>query len=445
MTLQNRYHKIRNKKRKKEWENKMKINIQEQMNEKLNYCLNCKVKPCSQKGCPLGNDIPAMIQNMKEQNVDKAYEILAQTTVLSGVCGRICPHQKQCQGSCVRGIKSNPVSIGEIEAYIFDKTIEKGNSLKNYYPKKQANGKKVAVVGGGPAGLTCSAFLAKEGFEVTIYEKYHYLGGLLIHGIPEFRLPKEIVEKVVHQILELGVKVEYGQELGKNITLKQLEEQYDAVFLSFGANKSSKMGIQGEELDGVFGGNELLEHGLHPNYQGKTVAVIGGGNVAMDCARTVKRLGAKEVKVIYRRAREQMPAEKKEIEEAMQEGIEFLYQYNVTQILGNEKVEELEIIQTELVEKEGESRLVPINVENSEKKIPMDFVIMALGSKPENFVKELGLELNKWGRIQTNENFETSHPNVYAGGDIAGTKSTVAWAARSGRDVAYKIKEVFTS
>ena len=423
----------------------MKINIQEQMNEKLNYCLNCKVKPCSQKGCPLGNDIPAMIQNMKEQNVDKAYEILAQTTVLSGVCGRICPHQKQCQGSCVRGIKSNPVSIGEIEAYIFDKAIEKGNSLKNYYPKKQANGKKVAVVGGGPAGLTCSAFLAKEGFEVTIYEKYHYLGGLLIHGIPEFRLPKEIVEKVVHQILELGIKVEYGQELGKNITLRQLEEQYDAVFLSFGANKSSKMEIPGEELDGVFGGNELLEYKTHPNYQNKTVAIIGGGNVAMDCARTVKRLGAKEVKVIYRRAREQMPAEEKEIEEAMQEGIEFLYQYNVTQILGNEKVEELEIIQTKLVEKEGESRLVPINVENSEKKIPMDFVIMALGSKPEGFVKDLGLELNKWGRIQINENFETSHPNVYAGGDIAGTKSTVAWAAKSGRDVAYKIKEVFTS
>ena len=423
----------------------MKINIQEEMNEKLNYCLNCKVKPCSQKGCPLGNDIPAMIQNMKEQNIDKAYEILAQTTVLSGVCGRICPHQKQCQGSCIRGIKSNPVSIGEIEAYIFDKAIEKGKSLKNCYPKKQAKGKKVAVVGGGPAGLTCSAFLAKEGFEVTIYEKYHYLGGLLIHGIPEFRLPKEIVEKVVHQILELGVKVEYEQELGKNITLKQLEEQYDAVFLSFGANKSSKMEIPGEELDGVFGGNELLEYKTHPNYQNKTVAIIGGGNVAMDCARTVKRLGAKEVKVIYRRAREQMPAEEKEIEEAMQEGIEFLYQYNVTQILGNEKVEELEIIQTKLVEKEGESRLVPINVENSEKKIPMDFVIMALGSKPEGFVKDLGLELNKWGRIQTNENFETSHPNVYAGGDIAGTKSTVAWAAKSGRDVAYKIKEVFTS
>ena len=416
----------------------------EEINDKSNYCLNCKARPCSVKGCPLGNHIPQFIEQVKQGNYQKAYEILSETTVLPGICGRICPHKKQCQGSCVRGIKGEPVSIGELEAFTFDSMIEEEDSLLKCYAeeiRKNKSNKKVAVIGGGPAGLTASAFLAKNGIKVTIYEKYNYLGGLLVHGIPEFRLPKDIVQKTIDKILQLGIEVKYNQQLGKDIFISDLEKQYDAIFLSFGANQSSKMGIEGEELEGVFGGNELLEYNLHPNYEGKTVAVVGGGNVAMDCARTIKRLGAKEVKVIYRRAREQMPAEDKEVEEAKKEGIEFLFQNNIVKIIGKEKVEKVELIKTKLVQKENDTRLVPVNIENSNYKIEADYIIMALGSKVESYVEELGLKTNQWGNIEINENYQTSNPNIYAGGDLAGVKSTVAWAAYSGREAAKKISE----
>ena len=411
----------------------------EEIEERANYCLNCPIKPCSNKGCPLGNNIPSFIKAIKEEDYKKAYEILSETTVLEAVCGRICPHTKQCEGSCVRGIKSNPVSIGEMETFIGDISIKEKYKISG---KNISNiNKKIAIVGGGHAGLTAAAFLLKNGYSVTIYEKYNYLGGLLVHGIPEFRLPKEIVKQTVQKIIDLGLEVKYNQELEKDFTLKELEENYDAIFLAFGANITTKMGVEGELLEGVYGGNQLLEHQSHPNYTNKKVAIIGGGNVAMDCARTIKRLGAQEVKVIYRRAEEQMPAETKEIQEAKEEGIEFLFQNNIVKILGKEKVEQVELIKTELVQKEGDTRKVPVNIENSNYIMDIDYIVMALGSEPEEFVKNLGLELNKWGRIQIDEKNRTSSSKIFAGGDIAGAKGTVAWAARSGRDAAYSIME----
>ena len=411
----------------------------EEIKEKASYCLNCKIKPCSNKGCPLENDIPQFIKAIKEEDYKKAYEIISETTVLPAICGRICPHTKQCQGSCVRGIKFNPVSIGDLEAFIGDVSIKENYKISEN--NKINKNKKIAIVGGGPSGITASAFLLKQGYSVTLYEKYNYLGGLLVHGIPEFRLPKDIVKNTIQKVIDLGLEVKYNKELGKNIFLNDLEKEYDAILLAFGANITTKMGVEGEELEGVYGGNQLLEKKCHPDYTNKKVAIIGGGNVAMDCARTIQRLGAKEVKVIYRRAEEQMPAETKEIQEAKEEGIKFLFQNNIVKILGENKVEKLELIKTELVQKEGETRKVPVNIPNSNYIIDIDYIVMALGSMPEEVVKNLNLELNKWGYIQIDEKNRTSNPKIFASGDIAGAKGTVAWAAKSGRDAANSIIE----
>ena len=402
------------------------------------YCLNCKVKPCSNNGCPLNNDIPSFIH---EEDYEKAFNILCITTVLPAICGKICPHEKQCQGSCVRGIKSHPVPIGDMESIIGDMSIKNNYKIPKEIDEKLVD-KKVAVIGSGPAGLTCSAFLARKGVQVTLYEKYNELGGILVHGIPEFRLPKQTVKDTISKILDLGIKVELNKELGKNLNIEDLSGKYDAVFVGIGANIPSKMNIPGEDLEGVYGGNTLLETGNHPSYEGKTVAVIGGGNVAMDSARTIKRLGAKQVYVIYRRAEEQMPAERKEIESAKEEGIEFLFQNNIVKVLGNTHVEKIECIRTQLVKKEGEDRLSPVNIEGSNYIMDMDYVVMATGSKPEEKVIE-NFEKNKWGYIAVNEKMQTSIKNVYAGGDIAGEKQTVAWAARSGRNAAESIIKIF--
>lgn len=407
------------------------------LQEESNRCLNCKVKPC-QKACPLGNDIPSFIKLVKEDNLKEAFNVLTQTTVLGAICGRVCPHFKQCKGSCVRGIKSEPISIGELEAYVFD------NAFKENYDIKTTNeleGKKVAIIGGGPSGLTCAAFLRRSGADVTIYEKQPKLGGITRYGIPDFRLSREIIDKNIEKILSLGIKVECNKALGKDYNLEDLEREYDAIYLSFGANVSSKMNIPGENLQGVYGGNELLETSIHPNYKGKNIAVSGGGNVAMDTARTIKRLGAKNVYVIYRRAKEQMPAEELEIEEAEKEGVEFLFKTNIVKILGNEKVEKLECIKTQLVQKEGEKRPVPVNIENSNYLLDMDYVVMAVGSKPnEEIVSKTKLEVTQYGNIKVDENYMTSKKGIFAGGDLIGTKSTVAWAARSGRNASEEIK-----
>ena len=400
------------------------------------YCLSCKNKPCTNNGCPLENNIQEFIH---EEDYQKAYEILCKTTVLPAVCGRICPHEKQCQGSCIRGIKGEPVSIGKMEAFIGDISIKDSYKIPKIIDNDLLS-KKVAIVGGGPAGLTCAAFLAKKGINVTIYEKHDELGGLLSHGIPEFRLEKNIVKATTNKILEMGVEVEFNKELGNNLDLEELKSKNDAVFVSVGANIPARMNIEGENLEGVYGGNDLLEYNKHPSYIGKKVAVIGGGNVAMDSARTIKRLGADKVVIIYRRAEEQMPAEKKEIEDARCEGIEFIFQTNILKIIGTEKVEKIECIKTELVQKEGEKRLVPVNIANSNYNMNIDYVVMATGSKPEENVIR-NFEKNKWGDINIDEKMKTSIPKVFAGGDVAGEKSTVAWAARSGREAANNIIE----
>lgn len=398
------------------------------------YCLSCKNKPCTNNGCPLGNNIQDFIH---EKDYKKAYEILCETTVFPAVCGRICPHEKQCQGSCIRGIKGEPVSIGKMESLIGDISIKENYKILKNIDNSLID-KRVAIVGGGPAGLTCAAFLAKKGVQVKIYEKHSELGGLLSHGIPEFRLSQTTVKATIDKILDLDVQAELNRELGKNLELEELIQANDAVFVSIGANIPAKMNIEGENLKGVYGGNDLLEYNRHPSYVGKTIAVIGGGNVAMDSARTIKRLGADKVIIIYRRAEEQMPAEKKEIEDAKREGIEFLFQTNIIRIIGVEKVEKIECIKTELVQKEGEKRLVPVNIKNSNYTMNVDYVVMATGSKPEGNVIR-NFEKNKWGYINIDEKMQTSIPKVFAGGDVAGEKSTVAWAARAGRNAANNI------
>lgn len=412
-----------------------------EIKKEAEYCLHCKNKPCSNIGCPLNNNIPEFIEKIKEENYKGAADILYQTTVLPAICGRVCPHYKQCMGPCVRGIKGNPVNIGKLETFAGDWALENNYQIKKENFEKQ---KRIAIIGGGPAGLTAAAFLAMKGHNVTIYEKYGNLGGLLIYGIPDFRLPKEVVQNQINLILNLGIDVKYNMQLGKNLYINDLEREYDNVILAFGANNSAKMNIDGEDLEGVFGGNELLEYNLHPDYKGKVVVVNGGGNVAMDTARTVKKLGAEKVIVTYRRSRDEMPAESKEIESAMNEGVEFLFQNNIVKIIGEKNVEKVELIKTKLIKKEGETRPSPVNIENSNYTIDTDYVVMAIGSVPANEAKELGLECTKYGYIKVDEKGMTSNPKIYAIGDLANNKSTIAWAARSGRNVAKEINNEVT-
>lgn len=413
----------------------MKDNIK----QKAEYCLNCKNPQC-RTGCPLGNNIPAFIQKVKEDNLEEAYKILCETTAIPAICGRICPHQKQCQGKCIRGIKSEPVSIGEIEAYVGDWALNNTNSLLNCCKDIQEKNKKVAVIGGGPSGLTAAVFLRKNGYKVTIYEKQKDLGGILKRGIPEFRLSNEIVEKTIEQILALGIDVQCEKELGKNLYLVDLKKEYDAIYLSIGANIPRKMAIEGEELEGVYGGNSLLENQNHPDYTNKKVAIIGGGNVAMDCARTIKRMGAEQVVVIYRRSEAEMPAESKEISDAKKEGVEFQFLNNIVKILGTNKVEKIECIKTELVQKEGETRKSPVNIENSNYILNMDYVVMAVGGEVDkDLIEKCNISTTTKKYVQVNENNQTSDEKVFAGGDVVGQNSTVAWAASDGKNVASKI------
>lgn len=393
-------------------------------------CMNCVTKPC-QIGCPLNIDIPEFIKNFRNGNYEEAFKVLCQSTVLPSVCGRICPVDKQCQGSCAKKVSYDPVEIGKIESYIGDLALKNEWSL----PKKTKKNGKIAVIGSGPSGLTCAAFLAENGYQVTIYEKHDYLGGLLYHGIPKFRLDRELVQKMIKQILDLGINVKTNVSLGKDISLEELEKEYDAVFLGLGANLSKMMGLKGETLRGVYGANELLENLVHPDYTGRNVVVIGGGGVSIDMARTAIRMGAKEVGVIYRRSRNEMSAEMDDIKQAKKEKIKFLFQTNVIGINGEEEVKSIECVKTSL-DKDKKA----INVEGSNFTIDTDYVIMAVGSRADSdLLEKLKLDVKENGYLMVNTNNQTSNPKIFAAGDLTGAKSTVAWACRNGRDTAYSI------
>lgn len=404
------------------------------MKEKAEYCLGCINEPCS-KACPLENDIPNFIKCIKENRLEDAYYVLTQNTVLTSICGRICPHDKQCQGSCTRRFKGDPVSIGELEAYIGDLSIRKNWTI----PIKERINKKVAVIGSGPSSLTCANFLYRNGIDVTIYEKYDKLGGILNHSIPDFRLKKDIIEETINKIIK-GINIKYNMELGKNFSLEDIIDEYDYIYLGIGSNISNDLNIPGEELNGVIGGNELLEKKLDINFEDKTIIVNGGGNVAMDVARYIKRKNPHKVIVVYRRSENEMPAEKKEIADAKNENIEFLFKTNILSINGDNKVEEISAIHTELVEKENE-RPYPVNVEGTNFNVKCDYVIKAIGSSfDKKIINKLNIE-TKNGLIVVDEKQKTSNDKVYAGGDLTNQKRTIAWAARSGRNAAEAIIE----
>lgn len=393
-------------------------------------CETCVTKPC-QIGCPLNIDIPEFIENVKNNNYGEAFKVLCKSTVLPSVCGEICPVDKQCQGSCAKKVSYDPVEIGKIESYVGDLAVENGWKL----PRKGKKKERIAVIGSGPSGLTCAGFLAENGYQVTIYEKHEYLGGLLYHGIPKFRLNKELVSKVIKQILDLGMEVKTNVSLGKDISLKELEKEYDAVFLGLGANVSKMMGLSGEELNGVYGANELLENLVQVDYTSKRVVVIGGGGVSIDMARTAIKEGASEVGIIYRRSRSEMSAEMNDIRAAKKEGIKFLFQTNVIKVIGEDKVTGIECVKTTL-DKEKKA----INVEGSNFVIDTDVVIMAVGSRADSeLLESLKLDVKENGYLMVNSNNQTSNPKIFAAGDLTGAKSTVAWACRNGRDTAYSI------
>ena len=387
-------------------------------------CLNCAHRPCSIEGCPLNNDIPDFI-HAEGQN---AMDIVYSKTVLPSICGRICPHYKQCQGSCVHGKIDNPLEIGMIEASIGDEAIATDYKIKTNIDNDLVE-KHVAVIGGGPSGLTCAAFLARRGIKVTIYEKHNELGGLLVHGIPEFRLSKTTVEQTIKLILDLGIEVKLNQELGKDFTIDGLKLTYDAIYIAIGANEP----IITMEGSNVYSANVLLEDKNFPDFTNKKVAISGGGNTAIDMARVAKRMGA-EATVVYRRSEKQMPAEPREVDDALRDGVQFMLQTNILNFENNK----LKCIKTELIKLEDDDRLSPVNIDGTEFEVDCDYLILANVSCPnKKIVNEF--DLNKGGYISVNENLETSIENVFAGGDVIGTKATVAWASKNGRDAAEKI------
>ena len=415
-------------------------------------CLNCKNAPCM-TGCPVSVKIPEFISLVTEEKFDQAYEKIALTNSLPAVCGRVCPQERQCESKCVRGIKGEPVGIGRLERFVADYHLNNGTDEVTI-PHK--NGKKVAVIGSGPSGLTCAGSLSKMGYDVTIYEAFHTAGGVLMYGIPEFRLPKDIVKKEIEKLGKYGVKIETNVIIGKTILVDELFEDfgYDAVYIASGAGLPSFLKIEGETLNGVYSANEFLtrinlmkgykfpEYDT-PVYVGEKVAVFGGGNVAMDAARSAKRLGAQNVYIIYRRGRDELPARAEEILHAEEEGIEFLLLENPTKFIGDEKgwLKGVELVKMELGEPDKSGRRRPVTISNSEHIVDIDTAIIAIGQTPNPLIKKTtkGLDTNERGCIIADEYGETSKPFVYAGGDAVTGAATVILAMGAGKTAAEAI------
>lgn len=426
----------------------------EQAMEEAERCLKCKHKPCMQ-GCPVGVDIPDFIGQIQEGNLAKAYQLLSRTNSLPAVCGRVCPQETQCQEKCVRGIKGEAVAIGRLERFVADWYIAHGDKKQE---KPVSNGKKVAVVGAGPAGLTCAGDLARLGYEVTIFEALHVAGGVMVYGIPEFRLPKAIVKSEIDTLKTLGVKIQTNVVVGKTISVDELleEEGFASVFIGSGAGLPSFMNIPGENLKGVYSANEFLTrinlmkaylpNAPTPLPKVKNVAVVGGGNVAMDAARCAKRLGADNVYIVYRRSEQEMPARREEIEHAKEEGIILKVLNNPTAIKGDEQgwVEAIECIEMELGEPDASGRRRPIEKLGSEHLLQVDCVIMSIGTNPNPLIIRTtkGLESNKWGCIVADEKTGlTSKEGIYAGGDAVTGAATVILAMGAGKAAAKAIDE----
>ena len=416
-------------------------------------CLNCRNPKCM-AGCPVRIRIPEFIALVAEGKFEEAYQVISSSSALPAVCGRVCPQESQCEGQCIRGIKGEPVAIGRLERFVADYHNAHNDGT---VVKPQSNGHKVAVVGSGPSGLTCAGDLARLGYEVTIYEALHLAGGVLVYGIPEFRLPKRIVQKEIDGLKAMGVKVETNMVIGRVISIDELMNEcgYEAVFVGSGAGLPKFMNIPGENLKGVFSANEILtrvnlmkayeKDSSTPVKESKSVAVVGGGNVAMDAARSALRLGAEKVYIVYRRGMEELPARKEEVEHAIEEGIEFRILTNPIELIGDETgtVKAMKCVEMELGEPDASGRRRPSVKPNSEFTLDVDCVIMSLGTSPNPLIKATtpGLDTESWGGIIVNEEGATSVKGVYAGGDAVTGAATVILAMGAGKTAAASIHE----